>query len=54
MVKAMLVCQRFPFACDLDVGNAFVQSDLCIAILFKNCETVAVKKFDHFLLVGEY
>ena len=50
----MLICQGFRFSSDLDIGNAFVQSDLCFAVLLKNCETVAVKSFDQFLPVGEY
>ena len=35
VVKTMLICQGFRFSSDLDNGNIFVPSDLCIAILFK-------------------
>ena len=34
VLKAMLICQGFQFSGDLDIGNAFIQSDLCIAISF--------------------
>ena len=53
-VKATLICQGFRFSSDLHVGAAFVQSDLCIAILFNKHETLAVKSSDQFLLVGDY
>ena len=53
MAKGMLLCQGFQFSTDLDIGNVFVESDLCIAILFINCETVVVESYVHFLLVCE-
>ena len=31
----MLIRQGFRFSIDLDIGNAFAQSALCITILFK-------------------
>ena len=33
-VKAMLICQGLQLSSDWDIGNAFVHSGLCFAILF--------------------
>ena len=54
LVKTKLICQGFQFSSDLDIGNAFIQSDFVLQFCKINCETVAVENFDRFLLVAEY
>ena len=52
VVKAMLICQEFRFSSALStlLSNQIYVLHFCLII----CETVAVKIFNHFLLVGKY
>ena len=48
----MLICQEFRFSSALStlLSNQIYVLQFCLKI----CETVAVKNFDHFVLVGKY
>ena len=50
VVKEMLICQWFLISRDLDNGNNFVQSDLCVTILFNKLWKSSGEK----LFAGEY
>ena len=52
MVKALLICQEVLFSSALDklLSNQIFVLHFCLI----NCEAVAVKSFDQFLLVCEY